>query len=227
MLTFKCIGLVAIFSMICGFSSLAQNKQAAYTDYDRGYYYWYYDKWDSSFLLFNRYVNDNPGDSLKKASAYKFMGEIQWYFSDLYGAQENLSAAIKTLDPGNQQHHEELSYVYNDLGNISLDLHSYPEAINFYSNAINFAKGSGFIYEVINGKATALQKSQRYNEAIALYDSLLASGLTDQALLARLIDNRANTQVVTKPRQPCVTRVLDCFAHPHRQPIPARAHYQL
>ncbi len=142
--------------------------------------------------MFNRYVN-NPDDTLKKGSAYKFMGEMQWYIGDLYGAQESLISAINTLDPNNKKHHEELGYVYNILGNVSLDLKSYGDAISYYNKAIDFVRGTDFCYNVLNGKATALQKNGNYNEAIDIYDSILVMQPTDQSLVARLIDNRAKS----------------------------------
>lgn len=171
----------------------SQEKKTRYTDYDNGYRLWYYDQWDSAFLMFNRYVN-NPDDTLKKGSAYKFMGEMQWYVGDLYGAQESLIGAINTLDPGNKKHHEELGYVYNILGNVNLDLKSYGDAISYYNKAIDFARGTEFSYNVLNGKATALQKSGNYKDAIAIYDSILVMQPGDQSLVARIIDNRANSR---------------------------------
>ena len=177
----------------------SQETKSKYTDFDYGIYLWYYDKWDSAYFVFNRYINDNPADILNKGRAYKFMGEMQWYFGDLYGAEENLSNAIHTLDSSNQKHYEELGYIYNVLGNINLDLKFYQDAIKFYNKAISYAKGTNFMYEVMNGKATTLQKSGNYNDAIAIYDSILSISLTDQSLIARIIDNRANTRWLQNP----------------------------
>ena len=192
------LSLTALLSMFFCFGSQCQKPAAKYTDYDHGYNLWYYDKWDSAFLMFNRYVN-NADDTLKKGSAYKFIGEIQGSIGDLYGAQESLTSAMQTLDPGDKNHHKELGFVYNNLGNVSQDLKQYDEAINFYKNALSFAKGSGFAQEVMNGKATALQKKGNYNAAIALYDSMLADKPADQAVLTRIIHNRARTQWLQEP----------------------------
>ncbi|MFZ6024052.1 MAG: tetratricopeptide repeat-containing sensor histidine kinase [Bacteroidota bacterium] len=185
--------LLATALLLSGLTVQSQEKKTRYTDYDNGYRLWYYDQWDSAFLMFNRYVN-NPDDTLKKGSAYKFMGEMQWYVGDLYGAQESLIGAIHTLDQRNKKHHEELSYVYNILGNVSLDLKSYGDAISYYNKAIYFARGTGFIYDLLNGKATALQKSGNYKGAIVIYDSILVMQPSDQSLVARIIDNRANSR---------------------------------
>ena len=187
-----------LLSLFIAGSSLAQKQPVKYTDYDRGYNLWYYAKWDSAFLMFNRYVS-NADDTLKKGSAYKYIGEIQWNIGDLYGAQESLTNAIQTLDPGNNKHHEELGFVYNVLGNVSKDLKLYDEAIHFYNNAISFVKGSGFVQEVMNGKATALQKKGDYKAAIAIYDSMLTGKPADQAVVTRIIHNRARSKWLQQP----------------------------
>jgi tetratricopeptide (TPR) repeat protein len=189
--------------MFLGFSSQSQKKPGKYSDYDRGYYYYCYQKWDSAFLMFNRYVN-NPDDTLEKGKAYNYMGEMQWYIGDLYGAQESLTGTIHTLNPLNKKHREDIGYAYNLLGNISLDLKLYDEAINFYNNAMIFLKGADYLLEIMNGKATAYQKKGSYYNAIALYDSILAQQPADQLLVARIIDNRARTKWLSDPGYPAL-----------------------
>lgn len=187
------LSLVAIFIICFSFSSKSQKKPDKYTDFDHGYYFFYYKKWDSAFLRFNRYVNDSE-DSLKKGKAYGYMGEILWKIGDIYSAQQSLLDAFKTLDPLNKKHREEIAIVYNLLGNISQDLKQYDEAITFYNKAMTFSKGTDYLFEVMNGKATAFQKNGNYHDAIAIYDSALTINPTNQLLVARVIDNRARTK---------------------------------
>lgn len=176
-----------------GFYSQSQKSQAKYTNYDHGRYYFYYDKWDSAFLMFNRYVNA-ADDTLKKGKAYCQMGHIQWKIGDLYGAQESLTSAINTLSPQNKFHIEDIGIAYNLLGNVSLDLKLYDEAINFYNQALIYLNGTDYGLEILNGKAVAFQKKKDYKNAIKIYDSMLAFKPSDQQLVARLIDNRAKTK---------------------------------
>ncbi|MEI9956935.1 MAG: tetratricopeptide repeat protein [Ferruginibacter sp.] len=68
-----------------------------------------------------------------------------------------------------------MGYTYNLLGNVSLDLKLYDEAISFYNNAMIFFKGKPYGLEVMNGKAIVFQKMENYNNAIAIFDSILAS----------------------------------------------------
>lgn len=190
--------LTVICCTLCSFSCLAQKDSKASKDFDRGYYYWHYDKFDSAFLMLNRYVS-HADDSLKKGAALKLIGDMLWRIDDYYGAQESLTRALHTLDPLNAAHHEDLGVVYNILGNASLDLKQYKEAVDFYNNALKFVKGSGYIHEVMNGKGIALQRTGRYSEAIALYDAMLALQPTNKSAVARIIDNRAYTKWLQDP----------------------------
>jgi tetratricopeptide (TPR) repeat protein len=193
----------AVFILLFVFSGKSQKQPGKYTDYDRGYYFFFYKKWDSAFLMFNQYVND-ADDSLKKGKSYSFMGEMQWKTGDLYDAQQSLTDAIRTLDPFNEKHREEIGYTYNILGNVSLDLKQYDEAINFYNKAIIIFKGTEYFSEVMNGKATVLQKIGNYNDAITIYDSALILKPVDQKLVARMIDNRARTKWLQDPNYPAL-----------------------
>lgn len=185
--------LTAIFVTIFGYNCKSQNRPVKYTDFERGWYYSYYGKRDSAFLMFNRFIN-NPDDTLKKGKAYRYLGEMQLDIGDLYGAQESLTGAIHTLDPLNNDHHEDLGFVYNMLGNISLNLKRYNEAIELYNYAMTFLKGTNYWVEPMNGKATTFQKMGNYQNAIAIYDSGLALKPIDKLLVARMIDNRAMTK---------------------------------
>lgn len=178
-----------------------QKQPKKYTDFERGWSLYYYKKPDSAFQMFNRYV-ENPDDSLKKGIAYKYMGEINWKIGDLHGAEDNGFRAIYTLekfDTGNLAH---TGYTYNLLGDVSLDLKHYDEAINMYNKAMPFFKDDDFILEILNGKATAFQKKGAYTSAIAVYDSILALKPAKPSLVARAIDNRARTRWLQDPAYP-------------------------
>jgi tetratricopeptide (TPR) repeat protein len=187
--------LIAAFTIFLNFNSRSQKAPVKYTEYDHGiYFYWSREnKLDSAFLMFNRYVN-NADDTLKKGDAYKYMGEIQWKTGDPYDAQESLFGALNTLDSLNKEHRKVLRIVYNLLGNVYLDLKKYTDAIRFYNSAIDIARGSSYIPEPMNGKAMVLQKIGKYDDAIAVYDSILALKPGDQELVARVIDNGAKTK---------------------------------
>ena len=187
----NCLLLTAGFIFL-SLSSKAQKSTDKY--YDFGYdFFWNKKKYDSAFLMFNRYVT-NPNDSLKKGSAYAYMGEIQLNIGDLYGAQESLTIATHTLDSLKKEHLEELGIAYNLLGNVSLNLKQYKEALEFYTKATTFFTATDYLIEAMNGRATAFQKMGKYQNAITIYDSILASKPVDQELVARLIDNSARTK---------------------------------
>jgi tetratricopeptide (TPR) repeat protein len=189
---------LALLTIFFGCSKTSPKKAAEYTDYDRGRYYSYYEKYDTAFLAFTRYVN-NPDDNFKKGSAYKYMGEILWKIGDLYGAQEYLANAIHTLDASDTAQWEELGTVYLDLGNVHQDLKLYTEALTFYDKATALFIDPDYRSETVNGKATALQKMGKYQEAMALYHSIDTSGVDDRKLVARIIDNGARTRWLYDP----------------------------
>lgn len=119
---------------------------------------------------------------------------MQWKIGDLYGAQQSLTDAIRTLNMQNEKHQQQIGYTYNLLGNVSQDLKQYHEAINFYDSAINIFKGEDYLPEVMNGKALAFQKMKNYYAAVAIYDSALKLKPADKKLVARIIDNRAKAK---------------------------------
>ncbi|MBW0161828.1 MAG: ATP-binding protein [Sediminibacterium sp. Gen4] len=175
----------------CGIKK--DNTPGKYTDYDRGNWYHHLGKLDSAFLMYNRYV-DNADDTLKKGTAYRFMGDMQWEAGDLHGAEESATGAIRTLDTLNTEHHSELCFTYRLLGNINVDLQHYDEAINMYNKAMRFSTEDNFPLELMNDKAVALQKKGAYNKAIAIYDSVLQLKISNPSLFARILDNRATTK---------------------------------
>ena len=193
--------IAIVIIILWGCNKNPQKQPEKYTDFERGWSFLYYKKLDSAFQMFTRYV-ENPDDSLKKGMAYRYMGDIQWKMGDLHGAQENGAMAIHTLDKLDKKHRTQIGYAYNLLGDVSLDLKHYDEAIRMYNNAIPFFNGDDFMLEVMNGKATAFQKKGEYKTAIAVYDSILALKPADQSLVARVIDNKARTRWLQDPAYP-------------------------
>lgn len=184
---------VLIILLLWGCGIKKDNTPGKYTDYDRGNWYHHLGKLDSAFLMYNRYV-DNADDTLKKGTAYRFMGDMQWEAGDLHGAEESATGAIRTLDTLNTEHHSELCFTYRLLGNINVDLQHYDEAINMYNRAMRFSTEDNFPLELMNDKAVALQKKGAYNKAIAIYDSVLQLKISNPSLFARILDNRATTK---------------------------------
>ncbi len=189
-----------IFSKCAGEEN---NNGGAYTDFDWGAYYYGQKKRDSAFLMYNKYVS-KADDSLKKGKAYRYMGDMLWEAGDLYGAEENATGAIRTLDPMDTAHYSELGYAYNLLGNVYQDIQHYDDAIRMYNKAKGFSKNAGFFTDLVNGEAVALQKKGKYEDAVALYDSMLLLNPADRSLVARIIDNRAKTKWLENPAYPAL-----------------------
>ncbi len=191
----------AITVVIGGCNIKKDNVPGRYTDYDMGNWYNDQGKLDSAFLMYNRYVG-NADDTLKKGTAYRYMGDMQWEAGDLHGAEESATGAIRTLDTLNTEHHSELCFTYRLLGNINIDLQHYDEAIKMYNRAMRFSTDDSFPLELMNDKAVALQKKGAYNQAIAVYDSILLLKISNPSLFARVLDNRAVAKWRFNPSYP-------------------------
>lgn len=182
--------VVLTFSSFC----LPAQQKTTYTDFNRGEYFFYYQKWDSAYLMFEKYLGETS-NPLAKAKSYSYMGEIQQIIGDFYGAQETLMKAVRLLDASKEQHREALAIMYNILGNISLDLKRYDEAISFFDKGFALLPvRSDYGIEMINSKAIALQRKGDYDRAVGIYDSLLQLQPSNQLLAARIIHNRARTK---------------------------------
>lgn len=144
--------------------------------------------------MFEKYLGETS-NPLAKAKSYSYMGEIQQIMGDMYGAQETLMKGVRILDASKEQHREALSITYNILGNISLELKNYDEAISLFNKGFALLPArSDYGVEMVNSKAIALQRKGDYERAVWIYDSLLQLQPTNQLLAARIIHNRARTK---------------------------------
>jgi len=180
-----------------------KTKSSEYTSLQWGEYLYYYKKMDSAFLMFSRAATSANTD-LERATAFNYMGTMQHNVGDLYGAQESLTAALKNLDKTKQDHRGLGAFVYNELGNTSHDLKRYDEALSFYDSALTITKEKGYRLEILNGKATVLQKVMKYNEAVTIYDSILRLQPENNVLLARALSNRARTKWLQNANYPAL-----------------------
>ena len=173
---------------------LTAQQKTTYTDFNRGEYFFYYQKWDSAYLMFEKYLGETSSP-LAKAKSYSYMGEIQQIMGDMYGAQETLMKGVRILDTSKEQHREALAIMYNILGNISLELKNYNEAISLFDKGFTLLPArSDYGVEMVNSKAIALQRKGDYDRAVRIYDSLLQLQPANQLLTARIIHNRARTK---------------------------------
>jgi Signal transduction histidine kinase len=148
---------------------------------------------DSAFYYFNL-VAGSTTDSLVIAMAYTYMGIIQSIEGDYYGGQESLLASLTYLDENRQSHHQCLLADYHELGNICLKLKNYDAAIDYFHKALDDIKDPDNRTIVLNGIALTYQKKGDFDQAIALYKSLLAKSTENRKEYARLLSNYARTK---------------------------------
>jgi tetratricopeptide (TPR) repeat protein len=148
---------------------------------------------DSAFYYFNK-VATGSTDSLLIARAYNSMACIQTDAGDYFGSQESSLLSLKFLNESVLEDRKCLSSDYNELGNTSLGLSNYNEAIKYYGLALRFSSDSGFSKQVLNNQAVAFRKRNQYYQAIAIYKSIIKENNKDKKEYARVLSNLAKVK---------------------------------
>ncbi|MFT4095158.1 MAG: ATP-binding protein [Niabella sp.] len=148
---------------------------------------------DSAFYYFNE-VAISSGDSLQIAQAYTYMAIIQSGARDYFGSQESLLQALKFLDEKKDSDQQVLSSVYNELGYTTADLENYDAAIDYYDHGLKLSKKFSTSVVILNNKALAYQKKHQYDQALAIYRSIINESKNDRSEYARILTNMATTK---------------------------------
>lgn len=161
----------------------------------------FYANHDSAFYYFNA-VTNTSSDSLELAMAYANMGTIQSRAGDFYGAQENLLQALQLLEQTPPLDSQTLVSVYNSLGNTSLELKNYNNAITYFDKALPLMEEKTYQIIVLNNKAVAYQRKHEYEPALNIYQSILKESSADSTEYARILSNLAKTKWLTNNNYP-------------------------
>jgi len=145
---------------------------------------------DSAYFYFNKFATSSK-DSFHVAWAYNYMAIIQQDAGDYYGSQESLLASLRYLREETDTDRYCLTADYNELGNNSLKLNNYISAIDYFDQALRFAKDSTSKVIILNGKAVAFKKMTKYDQAISIYETILGQSKKSKREYARVITNLA------------------------------------
>jgi len=145
---------------------------------------------DSAYYYFNR-VATMSKDSLLVAMAYNNMAVIQNDEGDYYGAEDMALTSRRYLHEDRVRDQYTLVADYNVLGNSSLNLKNYDEAIDYYERAAALAKNETSKVIALNNKAVVYREKKQYGRAIALYESILAGSKGSKTEYARVVTNLA------------------------------------
>ncbi|MDH7464209.1 tetratricopeptide repeat protein [Chitinophagaceae bacterium 26-R-25] len=148
---------------------------------------------DSAFYYYNK-VAAGSSDSLLMAMANNRMACIQTDAGDYFGSQQSLLLSLKYLSELKQEDRKCLSSDYNELGNTSLGLKNYDEAIKYYDLALKFSSGKPFTRIALNNKAVAYRKKKQYAQAISIYKSIIEESDKSRQEYARILSNLANVK---------------------------------
>lgn len=148
---------------------------------------------DSAFYYFNLSANRST-DSLQVAMAYTYMAIIQSYAGDNWGSQETLLQALKLLHENNERDRHVLLSCYNQLANANLNMKNYEVALTYYDKTLPLIEDKAFKWITLNGKAVVYQKLKQYDQALAIYHTILNDTITSPKEYARILTNMAYTR---------------------------------
>ncbi|HMR81971.1 MAG TPA: tetratricopeptide repeat protein [Niabella sp.] len=153
---------------------------------------------DSAFYYFNKVASES-NNNLLAAAAYTYMGIIQHKVGDYFGSQESLLLSLKHLDEKSEKEQGLISSNYNELGNNSRSLKKFDEALHYYNLALVYSKDQQYRLTNLNNKAVVFQAKKQYNQAIAIYDSILSESRSNNREYARVLSNMAKTKWLNDP----------------------------
>ncbi|MFC4723232.1 tetratricopeptide repeat protein [Geojedonia litorea] len=169
------------------------------------YYYYHYKQNDSAYYYYNRALNWYEAlNSLKnQASILGNIASIQRIEKDYVGSEENIIGALKLLQklPATESNLDNQWIMYNRLGIISLDLKQYEKSLEYHNKAleVSYKMNDGYYNEKtsIHNKASVYRKTGDFDDAIALYQSLLIEERLfeiDPPFYPLILDNLAFTK---------------------------------
>lgn len=157
---------------------------------------------DSAFLVFEEAKNIflESADSLNVANCFINMSIIQRDEGDYFGSQETGLEAIDYLDSKKPEHYVYLSSNYNNLGNVTSALGDKAKAIEFYNLAIKYEGDSASTRTYLNNLGKLYQDEKDYDQAIAIYRTVLKDEKTGTTAFARVLTNYATAMWKSQER---------------------------
>ncbi len=153
---------------------------------------------DSAFYYFNKVVSDT-GSNRVISAAYTYLGLIQQNAGDYFGSQESVLLALSLLDEDNEEEQGLASSGYNALGNNSRSLKNYDDAIRYYSLAAKLTPDSSDRLINLNNLAVCYREKKQFDQAYAIYDSILGKSKNNAKEYARILSNWALTKWQINP----------------------------
>ncbi len=156
---------------------------------------------DSAFFYFFR-AKDlflQQRDSFGAAKCLTNLAIIQETKGDYFGSQESAGAAMGYFNRKDSAQFNYISINYNTLSIVASHLKDYQQSVQSYKQAIRFSTDSinKNIYK--NNLANSYKKDKRYDDAVALFESLLKHSEKHDKAFARVLSNYAQTRWLQNP----------------------------
>jgi len=180
--------------------------------YDKAYQYSEEKKNDSAFFYFDK-AKDlflQQKDSLGFAKCLLNMAIISTDSGDYFGGQELSINASPFFDKRTSKQHIFIKSNLNNLGFASENLKDYNQAIEFYTEALNYITGT--IPEAVlkNNIANIYRKRKAYQKAIVIYQSILNQSI-DRETFARILSNLALAKWLQNPSYKAAPELLNAL----------------
>ncbi|WP_354304048.1 tetratricopeptide repeat protein [Pedobacter sp. UYP1] len=168
-----------------------KKKKADNLFYDRAFEFREKNMPDSAFFYFIK-AKDlflQQKDSMSAGKCLTNMGILSEGKGDYYGAQELSLSAISYFDEKKKDQYAYINSNYNNLGIVTSKLFNFKAALEFYDDAIKFAKDSSDIRLYLNNKATSYQRIGDYKAAFEIYNRVLKGVTKNKKAYAMALTN--------------------------------------
>jgi signal transduction histidine kinase len=200
-----------IVSLIACKNKQEQRSVLRFSGFDKAEALFDAGKYDSSFYYFTL-IAINSTDSLRKATALSFMGLIQTEGGDYFGAQETYLKSLPLLDERKDEHRYCFQSIYKGLGDNSLNLKNYDNAIRYFDKALSFTTDNDNRIRALNSKAVTYQKAGAYNQADSIYEDIVGSLKNNPKEYARVLSNQARNRWQQDSSYPAAPYLLQALS---------------
>jgi tetratricopeptide (TPR) repeat protein len=134
-------------------------------------------KYEDALSFFNRAIEIKP----EYAKPYYEAGWVSLRAGERFGDQGNtlLARSTKYFHQALDRNYSPLTDVFRGLGTVYFRLGKYPEAINWFKQAIDVLNDDDWVPDVFWLSAEAHRELSDYKEAISMYERYKMCGLPD------------------------------------------------
>lgn len=198
----KTLKFLILFLLLISCNETGKKEQNSHNVfYDKAFTFLEKNERDSAYYYFDkaRIEFSKNKDSLHIAKCYVLMASIQRDYGDYFGSEEQSVNIIKYSNIKNPKYQEILVSSFNNLGMIKFNLRDYSSSISFFKKSINLANGDQSKTSSLNNLAVVYQYDKKYDQALKIYDSLLAKNKIEDVNSLKIKSNIGYVKFLKNP----------------------------